>query len=554
MNIYFFILGVVLVDCSVFLTIFVDKIQLLINFLNFIMKQKLQFFMTVIATIFFGSLSNAQCAAGEAEVTIDVTTDAWGYESYWEVTPTGDACGTNTFFSAGNIVVGCVGGSGQIAASGDGGAMANNATTTFIVGCFTIGTCLDLHSIDYFGDGSTQFDILVNGIIVSSYTMSNVGTEVYNFCVTLPAAFDVSIDSTLIGTPYKMVPFVQVSPLSFGAKVNNNGSGDVTNATINLNVMNGVSSVATASSTPIATLTTGTSQFEALSPGYTASAIGMYDFEFVGVITESDSDSSNDTMIVSIEYTDTVLSRENGNVTGSLGIGSGTGTNAKLGQIYNTPVTDTVTSITAFLASPTIGDVTSFSIYDLNGGTPNAEVAATAQFTITSSDSASMVTLMLTSPFVMQANTDYVIMVNENANNIAIGTNNVDYEMGMNWVFWDANGWSLAESVGASFAVNYVLRPNFGIAAVVDTSSVNENILTDANVYPNPTNGNVTVELSEAVNNATLTVYSVNGVAVSSEVVSGSEFNVSLEGLNNGMYIIELNTGSNKGVYRVTKN
>ena len=50
----------------------------------------------------------AQCPGGQTEVTIDVGTDNYGFEIYWELTPSGSSCGnTATIFSGGNTAVGC---------------------------------------------------------------------------------------------------------------------------------------------------------------------------------------------------------------------------------------------------------------------------------------------------------------------------------------------------------------------------------------------------------------------------------------------------------------
>ncbi len=50
----------------------------------------------------------AQCPTGQTEVTIDVGTDNYGYEIYWELAPTGSNCGsTAILFSGGNSAVGC---------------------------------------------------------------------------------------------------------------------------------------------------------------------------------------------------------------------------------------------------------------------------------------------------------------------------------------------------------------------------------------------------------------------------------------------------------------
>jgi hypothetical protein len=35
---------------------------------------------------------HAQCNANEAEVIIEIVTDNYGYEGYWQLTPGGNAC------------------------------------------------------------------------------------------------------------------------------------------------------------------------------------------------------------------------------------------------------------------------------------------------------------------------------------------------------------------------------------------------------------------------------------------------------------------------------
>lgn len=52
----------------------------------------------------------AQCRVGEVEVFIDVQTDAYGYETYWELLPSGNGCVNGTIFFGGNTAVGCNGG------------------------------------------------------------------------------------------------------------------------------------------------------------------------------------------------------------------------------------------------------------------------------------------------------------------------------------------------------------------------------------------------------------------------------------------------------------
>jgi hypothetical protein len=83
-------------------------------------------FFGLLSFLGFAGIASAQCGPGEVAVTIDVTTDQWGYELYWELAPTGTACGTGAIFTGGNPAVGCLGGGAQSAAPGAG--YANNST------------------------------------------------------------------------------------------------------------------------------------------------------------------------------------------------------------------------------------------------------------------------------------------------------------------------------------------------------------------------------------------------------------------------------------------
>ena len=61
-----------------------------------------------IAIILLNIFAFAQCPGGQTEVTIDVGTDSYGFEIYWELTPTVSTCGSSaTIDFGGNTAVGC---------------------------------------------------------------------------------------------------------------------------------------------------------------------------------------------------------------------------------------------------------------------------------------------------------------------------------------------------------------------------------------------------------------------------------------------------------------
>lgn len=106
-------------------------------------------------TLFVGGFSlfgYTQCPAGQVMVTIDVQTDAFGFECFWDLENVGNACGIAPLGTYGNTVeMNCNSGGSQTATIGNG--YYNNIIVTETIGCMAIGTCLDINYVDDYGDG-----------------------------------------------------------------------------------------------------------------------------------------------------------------------------------------------------------------------------------------------------------------------------------------------------------------------------------------------------------------------------------------------------------------
>lgn len=126
----------------------------------------------VLAAVLFLFVNNAsaQCPSGQVQVTIDVTTDFWGYEGYWELVPNGNACGSGTIFAGGNFAVGCNGG---CLVNQPAGGYPSNSTISEGPWCLTWGADYDIVYVDDFGDGGFTFDVYVDGNL--SYTFIGSG-------------------------------------------------------------------------------------------------------------------------------------------------------------------------------------------------------------------------------------------------------------------------------------------------------------------------------------------------------------------------------------------
>ena len=195
------------------------------------MKTKNRFNKLILALtlVISANASFAQCPAGEAEVTIIVHSDNYGYEGYWQLLPNGSPCGTGTIAEGGNPAVGC-GGAGlqnQIQ-----GGYADNVDVTEGPWCLPFGNQYDLFFADDWGDGGFSFDILVNGFQVETFDIVGLGGT-FTFTVEEPPAFDLSVFGA------NLYSYVTVGSYDLEATVFNQGTTEITSYDLNYSVDNG---------------------------------------------------------------------------------------------------------------------------------------------------------------------------------------------------------------------------------------------------------------------------------------------------------------------------
>lgn len=188
--------------------------------------------ITTISLVAFFNYTYSQCSVGESEVTIDIQTDDYGYEIYWELLPTTNACGTGTIFSGGNTAVGCTGGSAQNQIPGGYG---NNITVSEGPWCITQGTVLDILFIDDWGDNGANFIVYIDGFPLfdlAGGTGANAGTR-NTFTVNPPLAFD------MMGEKLNLDSYVNIGNTTISGTIMNRSSNTITDLDINYNIDNG---------------------------------------------------------------------------------------------------------------------------------------------------------------------------------------------------------------------------------------------------------------------------------------------------------------------------
>lgn len=229
------------------------------------MKEKL---FTLCWFSFIVSRVFSQCAVGESEVTIAVTTDDYGFENYWELLPIGNSCGVGTLFAGGNTAVGCNGGGLQNVSSG---GYASNTTINEGPWCFAQGTNLQIYFTDDWGDGGTSYTINIDGFpVYGEQTGDGSPFNSIAFTVSPPLAYDAELHT--IST----YDYVNIGNVSIGGSVHNNSSNTFTSIEVNYQINAGSIVTATITGLNIPPFTEYT--FEHPVP-WNATANGDYDLK-----------------------------------------------------------------------------------------------------------------------------------------------------------------------------------------------------------------------------------------------------------------------------------
>lgn len=172
----------------------------------------------------------SQCQPTQSRVFIEVETDDYAYEGYWELVPSGNSCGQGTIFSGGNSgQVGCNGANDRDATQGNG--YQNNQTIVEGSWCLTTGQDYDLIYIDDYGDGGFTFHVEVEGFIIADF-VGDAGSHRYTFTASPPPAYDGAISK--IETP----SFGSVGANIIRGELANMGSTSVTSAELNYQIDN----------------------------------------------------------------------------------------------------------------------------------------------------------------------------------------------------------------------------------------------------------------------------------------------------------------------------
>ncbi len=275
--------------------------------------------------------------------------------------------------------------------------------------------------------------------------------------VGTPITNDLNITQSELGSEYTITPITQVQAMQYGADVELISGMPVTNPTLSINVWDGSTTVFSDNPT-MSSQAPGSTQNYAAASTFTPSILGNYEVRYAASADEIDPNLLNNYDTAFFEVSDSVYARDNGNYTGTLGIGAGT--SGFIGNQFEVFTTDDLTSVTFTLGVPTIGDTVVAHVYDLSGGQPNTIIGSTDTLFVTSAADSTYTLHFVGGPLNLTPGT-YVVGLEESASgNLALSTETENYIPQTTWVFFNGT-WEHSEFY--SFFVAFAIRANFGL-------------------------------------------------------------------------------------------
>lgn len=439
---------------------------------------------------------------------------------------------------------------GNVEVSTDGGTTWTSVYTMPLVdGTWQDNTTISLNAYAGMANVSIAFRFNDNGAWASGLGVDNVRLESVGGGADLET---VSASSS----EYTIIPVSQATALPLIADVDNVGTVDITDAVLTANVYLSTDLVNALQSTSSSATAIDAGMGASLDAGsFLPSAEGIYVFEYIIGSSETDVNTSNDTLYTSIEISGTEYARDNGLIAGAYGIGAGpTGYLGTTFTIVNAAELDSVMIAlnkggTDVTPGDGVGDSTRVTIFNMAGGLPTTIIGESPVYIFTGADTNGVVVstheiIATGGGNLMLAPGDYFVAVNEYNTNVGMAYSNDIFTNATSYASWDGQPWTAVETFGAGFAKAMVIRP---LLVAEEISGIAENSETAFEMYPNPTSGDLTIT-SEAVVEK-VKIFNMLGELVQVEKVNS----FSVANLPSGVYLVELHTSKGISNSRLVK-
>lgn len=342
--------------------------------------------------------------------------------------------------------------------------------------------------------------------------------------------FDAQLLSAKAPSEYSMIPISQSVALPFEGTIKNNGSNDLNNITLGVNVKVGQDNIGTYTYTPALT-TLIPNQEVTLGPfsTFTPMSLGIFQFKFFPSMNEIDNENANDTLTArEVEITSNIYARFSGNTANAIGIGEGV--EAFLGTLFtiNNAVDLSKVLVSFNEILPDTPVTTKVRIVGTTDGIPDASIPIWESNTILYSENIATEVAFIGNPLTLAAGT-YCFGIVEIDNAVQIFTYNNIFTPNTNFVRWATSPF------GDVFTPleNFGLNQTFHIKPVFKCS---ENIAQTADI----TTGFIdkiaseTITATNIISNAKVTYVAGKSITLNPGFkVEGERFKAQIEGCDN---------------------
>ncbi len=314
-------------------------------------------------------------------------------------------------------------------------------------------------NICFQNDTTDRFVLMIDDVVVDGFS------------------FDATVSSADLANEFTRMPLFLVTEVALGGTVENVGTTDLTNVVLTAEVSRDGSVVHTVSSSPIATLASGSSQVVDLID-YIPAATGVFSVLYTVTMAETDQNPANDTASApfNLEVTVDELARDDGTVNGTLGIGDGTA--GELGTSFQTGQ-PAILEGASFNVGPftppvdpgdpdIVGDTVYVNLREMVGGSPGAILATTEVYTFIDYDG-HLLSLQFLTPQVLPPG-DFMLGVVELDDNIRLGFADNIFTLAAGWVDYvgsPTGDWTTIESFG--FNVSLMVRAVLSVPTLTVT-------------------------------------------------------------------------------------
>lgn len=330
---------------------------------------------------------------------------------------------------------------------------------------------------------------------------------------------DVALTTVDAISEYTLVPLAQVPGAGYpiSAVVTNNGLANASQVSLAVTVYNSANAVVHTGNSGSTTINIGANA-TLTATNFLPTAADDYMVVYNLTMNPADQNTINNRDTQYISITHSIYARDNGNVTGALGIGAGNG--GYLGQDYILNVSANLNYIGGYFTGGNTADRLAAVVWNMVGGVPSTIVASTDTFNYPT-DSAGYYQLPISGGSVNLPAGRYAVTFVEFDSILQLAQTDEIFTAGRTWVTWPTNpngAWSNNEAFGVNFSHPYVVRPVFCESIAPNFTIVNPGCSqTTGSATINPTGGDAPYDYLWSTGSTT---NSISGVVPGAYTVS----------------------------------